>query len=149
MLTSSSPVAHIRRFLTEWRHTRADSTVNLVAHVRFCESWGSCSLFCDDGAESGQAYKGSTSLFFTDFRCGIVLRDRESHWDSRSRAHLAISLCCHGRSMCAALISFLLMALGRGALGGLVEALVYFSCLSCMTKTTTSYGAVRLLGGRR
>ena len=93
------------------------------------------------GAESGQAYKCSASLRFTDFRCGMVLRGRVSHRHRGSRAHLAVSLCCHGRSICAALVSFLFTALGRGALGGWVEALVFPHCLSCTTKTTTSYRA--------
>ena len=96
----------------------------------------------DTGAESGQAYKCSASLRFTDFRCGMVLRGRVSHRHRGSRAHLAVSLCCHGRSICAALVSFLFTALGRGALGGWVEALVFPHCLSCTTKTMTSYGVI-------
>ena len=79
----------------------------------------------DTVAESGQAYKCSASLRFTDFRCDMVLRGRVSHRHRGSRAHLAVSLCCHGRSICAALVSFLFTALGRGALGGWVEALVF------------------------
>ena len=100
------------------------------------------------GGESGQAYKCSASLRFTDFRCGMVLRGRVSHRHRGSRAHLAVSLCCHGRSICAALVSFLFTALGRGALGGWVEALVFPHCLSCTTKTTTSYGVVVTRRGR-
>ena len=100
------------------------------------------------GAESGQAYKCSASLRFTDFRCGMVLRGRVSHRHRGSRAHVAVPLCCHGRSICAALVSFLFTALGRGALGGWVEALVFPHCLSCTTKTTTSYGVIVTRRGR-
>ena len=107
-----------------------------------------CCYDGDTGAESGQAYKCSASLRFTDFRCGMVLRGRVSHRHRGSRAHLAVSLCCHGRSICAALVSFLFTALGRGALGGWVEALVFPHCLSCTTKTTTSYGVIVTRRGR-
>ena len=158
LYSSTAKIPYPHFYCVNWHHTgvkiRRPSKFRRSAASRarpICAHFFSKKIvhFCyETGAESGQAYKCSASLRFTDFRCGMVLRGRVSHRHRGSRAHLAVSLCCHGRSICAALVSFLFTALGRGALGGWVEALVFPHCLSCTTKTTTSYGVVVTRCGR-
>ena len=79
-------VARMRRLLTELTQRRADSSVDLVAHVLLFETCGSCSLFYD-GAVPFQAYKVVVPAGFFESQCTVVLWHRESDPNLGMRVH--------------------------------------------------------------